>query len=161
MYIFVFKELHYIIIDILESMKKTTTNKNSTIAIDHETSKRLEKYCNIYGLSKKEYSAASLDYFELTEVNLLEFEIRSKNEEFELLNKKLDDKFELLSQQNENTRTDNTLVKKQNETIFTAMQSIAEAMQQIKTTQEEANRLLLESTTKPIVEPKKKWWQKK
>lgn len=49
--------------------KDIETKKNSTLAIDSDTSLRLDIFCKKYTITKKEFISLSLDYFERTGVN--------------------------------------------------------------------------------------------
>lgn len=51
--------------------KKNQNNKqkNSTLAIDSETSNRLDIYCQKAGITKKDFVTMALDYFERTGID--------------------------------------------------------------------------------------------
>lgn len=54
----------------IQNKKKTVKPKNSTLAIDAETSERLDFFCRKYEITKKDFIALALGYFERTGVDI-------------------------------------------------------------------------------------------
>lgn len=69
--------------------KKITKQKNSTLAIDSETSNRLDFFCKKNNITKKEFIELSLNYFERTGVDIhsndMIMDLNSINEKIDIL----------------------------------------------------------------------------
>jgi len=75
-----------------ETKKRPEKAKNSTIAIDIETSSRLDLFCRKYEMTKKDFISLSLDYFERTGIDPHTNDVGNNLHE---INEKLESMFKL------------------------------------------------------------------
>jgi len=72
--------------------KRTEKAKNSTLAIDFETSSRLDLFCKKHEITKKDFISLSLDYFDRTGIDPLSNDVGNNLQE---INEKLENMFKL------------------------------------------------------------------
>ena len=73
--------------------KKTTAKaKNSTLAIDQDTSLKLDLFCKKYNITKKDFITISLDYFDRTGIDPHSNDVVNNLSE---INEKLENMFKL------------------------------------------------------------------
>jgi len=77
--------------------KAKNIERNSTVAISSIDAKKLDKFCKVNGLSKKEFITASLNYFIKEGINPKTHE--SPNAELSKLNKRVDQLFGFIKKQ--------------------------------------------------------------
>lgn len=114
--------------------KDIEPKKNSTLAIDAETSARLDIFCKKYAITKKDFVSIALDYFDRTGVSPYSQDVVTGMHE---INEKL-----------------NTLVQLQADAAV-KLTGLQQTTNQITTQQESATKLLEASTEK-----KRHWWQR-
>ena len=109
--------------------------KSSTLAIDAETSARLDIFCRKYAITKKDFISLSLDYFDRTGIDPHSNDVLNDMHE---INEKL-----------------NTLVQLQADAAV-KLTGLQQTTNQITAQQESATKLLEANTEK-----KRHWWQRK
>jgi hypothetical protein len=67
--------------------KRPNTPRNSTVAVSPEIGKKLERFCDSCGITKKDFISLSLDYFQRYGINPAKHESPAK--EMEKLIKKI------------------------------------------------------------------------
>ena len=77
--------------------KQTTTGRNSTVAISPDVAKKLDKFCQSNGMTKKDFISLSLSYFEKQGINPAKHE--SPKGEIEKVTKRLDQFFAFFKKQ--------------------------------------------------------------
>ena len=75
-----------------EPKKKPERAKNSTLAIDQDTSSKLDIFCKKYNITKKDFIAISLDYFDRTGIDPQSNDVVNNMQE---INDKLENIFKL------------------------------------------------------------------
>lgn len=164
--------LHYIcksdIYNVENNMAaKTTTqddkNKNTSIAIDAQTSNRLKEFCDKNNITKKDFIVLALDYFDRTKVNIRSNDVLDLKAEIQSMKEAYAQEIEHLSKKMDNVQT---------AIGTTALTGVAQLIQQqqqsinaqLKEQQETTIQLIEhnQSETQKAIEelkPKKKWWQ--
>lgn len=143
--------------------QKSKENKNTSIAIDVPTLKRLDEFCRTNNMTKKDFIVLALDYFDRTKVNIRSNDVLDLKAEIQSMKEAYAQEIEHLSKKMDNVQTAigttaltgvAQLIQQQQQSINAQLKEQQEAtIQLIEQNQSETQKAIEE------LKPKKKWWQ--